>query len=212
MNILNELFEKIFIISSHNTHKRLNKLIPYLKYNNINYEIVISPKQYHLKPDYSVTNITHGAESLISANESIFIKSIIDNYDNICIMEDDIYFSPLYKQNLKEFFNILDPWDVLNLGHHTHTHINFETEIIHPIKSSDVIIGTHCMCYTKKLYPILLEHLEKNIEPLDLFLYKILYNQYRSYMPVKKIFYASSYRLNDDNKIYDYKIYPSEIR
>ena len=74
MNILNQFFEKIYVISSYPTQNRLNELIPFLNKENIQCELVIAPQKKYFKPDYDKTLVNEGSQSLISANESIFLN------------------------------------------------------------------------------------------------------------------------------------------
>jgi hypothetical protein len=91
MNILNQFFKKIYIISSFSTQERIPNLV-----DDINYELIIAPKKKYFDDN--------GAFSLISANESIFLKESYLKSESFCILEDDIWFDINYKEKLNFFF------------------------------------------------------------------------------------------------------------
>ena len=127
MNVLNKYFNNVYVISSYTTHSRLSDLLPFLDNENIQYELIIAPKKKYFKPDYDKTLVNEGAQSLISANESIFLKEKFNKSDTFCIIEDDVFFVDNYIDKLSILFKKLPvDWDILNLGYHEHTPINFK--------------------------------------------------------------------------------------
>jgi hypothetical protein len=216
MNILNDKFDKVFVISSHSTYHRLNNIKDKFHDLGISYELIISPDKRYFD-DYSTIDkiewIGSGNKSLISANESILLKSKIEKYNSICIFEDDVFFTPDYLKMLINFFKELaDDWQILNLGYHAHSNVNMNSKNkVHKIIKDDVIIGTHAVCYRENIYDELLRGFLQNKYPIDWFLYKTIYYKYVSYIPTDKIFCASSYRKHEVDINEDYKLYKSEI-
>tara|TARA_S200002703_G_scaffold126666_2_gene113235 strand:- start:3752 stop:4411 length:660 start_codon:yes stop_codon:yes gene_type:complete len=217
MSILNDKFDKVFVISSHPTYNRLNNINHIFQEFDISYELIISPDKRYFD-DYSLIDkkniwVGSGNKSLISANESILLKSKIEKYKSICVFEDDVFFEKNHLKMLSDFFKELnDDWQILNLGYHAHSNVsvNFSNKV-HRIKKDDVIIGTHVICYKENIFDELLTELSKNKYPIDWFLDKTIYYKYMSYIPTDRIFYASSYRRCECDSDADYKLYKSEI-
>jgi len=211
---MNIYFSKIYVISSYQTQNRLNDLIPFLNKENIQFELIIAPKKKYFKPDYTKTIVNEGAQSLISVNESIFLKEKFIKSESFCVIEDDIFFDDHYSDKLKILFNKLPvDWDILNLGYHAHTPINLklnENGVYYKIKEDDEIVGTHIVVYKQHTVQALLESIENSTVPMDWFL-KNVYSKFNTYTCVDKIFYASSYRGYESDKNLFYKKYKSEI-
>jgi hypothetical protein len=215
MNILNQFFEKIYVISSYPTQNRLNDLIPFLNKENIQYELVIAPKKKYFKPDYNITLANEGNQSLTSVNESIFLKELYIKSDSFCVIEDDVFFDLDYEIKLTNFFNQLpSDWDILNLGYHDHSSINSKmiTDIsYYKLNKNEEIVGTHIISYKKHTVQHLLNVIENSIYPMDWFLTRNVYSQFNTYTCTDKIFYQSSYRSYESDKNESYKKYKSEI-
>ena len=213
MNILNKYFNKVYVISSYATHSRLSDLLPFLDKENIQYELIIAPKKKYFKPDYDKTLVNEGAQSLISANESIFLKESYLKSESFCILEDDIWFDINYKEKLNLFFTgMSNDWEILNLGYHSHTPISFNDNLSYYKLKRDVeIVGTHFVAYKNNVINYTLEKIESNIFPMDWFLSKTIYPNFNTYIYTDKIFYQSSYRSYELDKNESYKKYKSEI-
>ena len=121
MNVLNKYFNKVYVISSYATHSRLSELLLFLDTENIQYELIIAPKKKYFKPDYDKTLVNEGAQSLISANESIFLKESYLKSDSFFIFEDDVNFDVNYVEKFNFFISqIPKKWDIINFGYHAH--------------------------------------------------------------------------------------------
>ncbi len=206
-SILSNYFEKVYVITCFESYERLNTN----SFITDDYELVVAPKQQYFT---SVSeDFCAGAISLALANQSIILKSKLKGYKSICILEDDIFASDNYELKLETFFNTVDNWDILNLGHHVDSTINMspEDKIVHRILETDNIIGTHCMCYKHTVYDYLLKTYETNNMPIDWLMSKNIYRNFKSYTPVDKIFYCSSYRERDKDKNENYKQFESVI-
>lgn len=216
MNILNSFFEKIYVISSYPTQNRLNHLLLFLDKEDIQYELIISPqKKYFKDKNEDDLWIGKGAFSLLSANESIFLKEFYKKSESFCILEDDIYFDIDYKNKLTRVFKKLsNDWDILNLGFHKNTPINnkiVDGDIIYKLQKMEEIVGAHMVVYKKNVVSFVLAELEKNKLPMDWFLTKNVYSNFNTYTCVDKIFYASSLRKAEQNLSDYYTRYESEI-
>lgn len=213
MNVLNKYFNKVYVISSYATHSRLSDLLPFLDKENIQYELIIAPKKKYFKPDYDKTLVNEGAQSLISANESIFLKESYLKSESFCILEDDIWFDINYKEKLNLFFTgMSNDWEILNLGYHPHTPISFNDNLSYYKLKRDVeIVGTHFVAYKNNVINYTLEKIESNSFPMDWFLSKTICPNFNTYICTDKIFYQSSYRSYELDKNKSYKKYKSEI-
>ncbi len=215
MNILNLLFEKIYVISSFSTQDRISDLIQFLNNENIKYELVIAPKKKYFIPNYDKTTLNEGAQSLISVNESIFLKEYHLKSESFCIIEDDIYFDVDYIVKLNKFFaDLPNDWEMLNLGHHDHSFITSKMahdNLYYKVNNIEEIVGTHVVVYKKHIVKLLLELIENCIHPMDWFLTRNIYSNCNTYICVDKIFYASSYREYEFDKNKFYKKYKSAI-
>ncbi len=215
MNILNKCFDKLYIISSYSTQNRIKDLTVYLKQENIKYELIIAPKKKYFKSSLISTFESEAEPSLISANESIFLKESYSKNKSFCIIEDDIYFTDNYTHKFKNFFNSLpDDWDIINIGYHAHSFINHKmdtTKLYYKVVNGEDIVGTHIVAYKNHTVKSILDSIEECVYPLDWFLTKNIYLKFNTYACTDKIFYASSYRHYETDKNEFYKKYKSEI-
>lgn len=204
---MNDVFEKVFVVSSYDTCERLNDLIPLLNKHSIDHQIVIAPKKKYFSDYIGSLWIGSGAVSLISTTESIFLNSIIHKYESICILEDDLFFEYNF-----DFKNLPDNWDIINFGYHSHSSLKDKfNNLYSPIKSDDFIIGTHIMSYKNNTFKFIVDNLYKIDSPIDLFFNKIVYKNFNSYLLKTPHFYASSYRHYENDKNCYYKKYKSSI-
>lgn len=213
MNILNEIFNKIYVITSYPTQNRLNELMSFLNTEHINYELVIAPKKKYFD-DYNDQNILIGKGnfSLLSANESILLKEHYIKSNSFCILEDDILFDISYKQKLKTVIEVLpSDWQILNLGYHAHSSILFDNnDVFKKLNEKDYFVGTHIVGYKSNVVESLLNKIDKNTYPIDVFINNNI-SELSTYTILDKIFYASSFRENEIDKSESYKRYKSEI-
>ena len=209
-HIMNEYFEKIFLISSYATVSRLENTLSVFKREDINVDIVIAPDKRYFGT-YNSAGIWAGkaSKSLMTANESIYLKSKIDKYSSICVFEDDVFFAEDYKKNLECFLGCVPlDWDILNLGFHYMSELNSISEgVYHKISSEDKIVGAHAVAYKSTVYDMIINKLNDNICPIDCFLQDKIYYEVNSYIPNSQIFFASSYREYEPDKDKSYKYY-----
>lgn len=219
MNIINQFFQKVFVISCYPTQERLNDLIPFLNKEEIDFELVIGPRQKYFKMDPTKSLATVGALSLISSNESIYLNAKYRGYKNFCIIEDDIVFVPDYKEKLSLFFEkVPNDWDIINLGYHKNSSVNKKIDINNVFYKlekrdgpyvkglTDEIVGTHFVGYKQETLDTVIETLDKSRFPMDWFLTREIYNKFNVYTCCEKIFYSSSYRNEASRRTKDYII------
>lgn len=217
MNILNQFFNKIYVITSYPTQNRLNDLVFFFNNECIQYELIVAPKKKYFG-DYNDEKLWLGKGnfSLLSANESIFLKESFVKSNTFCVLEDDVFFDLKYKEKLNMFFEYLpNTWNILNLGYHKNTFLNKKidnnSQLYLKLTNNEEIVGTHFMSYKKDVVPFILEKLDSNGYPMDWFLTKTIYSNFNTYTCTDKIFYARSFRETENDKFEFYKKYKSEI-
>ncbi len=207
---MNQYFDKIFLISSFDTQNRLSDISEFLNKENIKYELIIAPKKKY----FNNITIGTGAQSLISVNESIFLKCKLENIKTFCILEDDLQFGENYKKLLDNFMNIVpSTWDILNLGYHVNSkNIVGDLGYCKFQGGKHVIVGTHIVCYKNCVIDLFLNESETtSLHPLDLLLQHTIYPRVDTYTSVDKMFYGGSFRSWTPDKHLFYKKYVSSI-
>jgi len=212
MNILNKTFDKIYLISSFLTQNRYYHLKPILDEQEINVEVVVAPKQKYFTFDVTDSSPNMpGNWSYQSAFESIFLKSKLLNLNNFLILEDDIVFAPDYIEKFERYYSTIPTdWQILHMGYHFYS-TNFNDGIYHKFEGDMTAIGAHAVVYKNDVFDPILELVEKNTLPMDLFLNNTPYKVYNTYVAREKIFYQSSYRHYEEDKNFFYKKYPSAV-
>lgn len=213
MNILNQFFKKIYVISSYATSNRLNDIIPFFEKENIDFELVIAPKRDYFQTDWTKSSKTKGTHSHISATESIFLKESFIKSDSFCIMEDDVFFADDYVNKLKLLFSCLpSDWEVLNPGYHEYTILKSQNaNVFYKLEKGERICGAHIVAYKNNTVPFIMDKLNICRYPMDWFLCDEVYSNFNTYVCLDQIFYGSSYREQENNKHLFYKKYESEV-
>lgn len=113
MNILNDFFDKIFLITtSHETERHVH-IKNFIKENKILIEIIFAPNKkyctfFNYKDFWGGDRFDNNAYiSLTSAYNSIFQNAIFHGYEKILILEDDIFFENDYEINFVDFIKKL---------------------------------------------------------------------------------------------------------
>lgn len=126
-SILNQQFEKIFIITSYATSDRIESISEKLRKDNIIAEFIVSPKNRHFGSfinEPSSIHVVPAAYSLYCSMESIFLLAKMHKYDNMLVFEDDVFFSDNYDIIVYNFMqDVPIDWNILNLGYHRHSTI-----------------------------------------------------------------------------------------
>jgi len=214
VNLLNKIFDQIYIITCPYTQDRLPSLINKLKKEEIQYHLIFAPKKDYLRSAGSKKwPVSKGNRSCWSGNESAFLHAKYYNYNTICIMEDDIYFAKDYKKKLKSFFEkIPNNWEILNLGWHVWNCPKTPNQILEKIEKDSKITGCHITGYRFVLDYIINKWKNcKKAQPTDTFLLKNVFYERISYTANEKMFIQSSIRdYEPDSKKY-YKKYLTQI-
>lgn len=216
--MINSIVDKVFVITTLNSD-RVDYIKSHLNDNNIKYDFFVATNTQLITNDIivqdggDVSNKNHKASiSLISAYTSIIEISRISNFNNICIIEDDCYFSKDWIQKINVFFNHLpNNWDLLNLGYHP----LHDTDTVKKKYNKYVNIPlnwhhtTHCMilkntCYNEMLS---LNNKWRYTLPIDYLFNEIYKNKkFNSYIPTDKFIHQLSIRDTE------YKIDDIDIR
>jgi hypothetical protein len=212
MNILNKTFDRIYLITSFPTINRYYDLKPILDEQEIQVDVVIAPKQKYFTFDVTDSSPNMpGNWSYQSAFESIFVKSKLLNLNNFLILEDDIVLAPDYIEKFTRYYNTIPKdWQILHMGYHFCS-TNFNDGIYHKFEGDMTAIGAHAVVYKNDVFDPILELVETNKIPIDLFLNFNLYKDYNTYVAREKMFYQSSYRHYEGDKTFFYKKYPSAV-
>lgn len=202
--MLDEYFDKVCIITTMDSH-RVDYTRNQLKKAGIKKYEFITSVDFRII-DERFQTIVHQQVipqryMSLSANHIGIVQSAIyNNYNNVCICEDDIFFKPDYKRKLKKFMDsIPNDWDVLNLGY-----LNDEMQIT-PInkyvyKQAGTYWGAQCVVYKNTIYKTLIDVYYKfncNISP-DWFGREVC-KLYNVYIPVEHFIYQVSRDYGDYN-------------
>lgn len=219
MNILNEVFDQVYIITCPYTQDRLPSLMEKLKKEKINYHLIFAPRKEYLKRvtyakyTFDEWSVSRGNRSCWSGNESAFLHAKHNNYNTICIMEDDIYFAKDYKKKLKVFFEeVPHDWEILNLGWHVWNYPQDLNPIYERIEANSKITGCHIIGY-RFVLDYMIDKWEncKEPRPTDNFLLESVFHERISYTAKEKMFIQSSIRDNEPDSNMYYKMYPTQI-
>lgn len=212
MNILNKMFDKIYVIVSFATQNRYHDFNKKLKSEQIDVEWIVAPKQKYFLQQWSddAPNLP-GNWSHQSAFESIFLKSKLLELNNVLILEDDVIFDNQYLEKFERYYlTVPDDWQVLNMGYHFHS-IQVESDIYYKFNHDGFLIGTHAIAYKNETFNTILNELDTCTYPIDIFLSKYIYKKFNTYVAAEKMFYQSSYRSYEGDKDASYKKYISAV-
>lgn len=208
ISYLNSLVNKVYIISSPLTTDRIPRLKKMLKSLGIYYTMYIAPCQSNFL-DYSTTEkdlwVGRGSQSLLMANYNIidFCKST--NVNSVCILEDDVIFEDEFESDIIDFsMNTPNDWQILNLGYHEESKINFSSKFSHKFSEQDNVVASHAVCYNRDVYNDVLNAIKSDNVPMDWVLRRNIYHKTRSYGPVKVLARQLSHRqhMNQEGKLY----------
>jgi len=212
--MLSKFTNKTYGIVSYATYE--DRYSDFEKTLNNSFELVVAPKQKYFSIDDVEFN--KGAKSLISANESIFLKEKLIKNETFMIVEDDILLVDNYENLLESLFNeIPTDWDILSIGYHVNTPLNIiklENSNLpyYKLIPYEEIVGTHALIYKKSVVDFILNEVESINEPWDWFLFKRVYPKFNTYISTQKIVYQQSYREIEIDKNAYYKKFKSKIK
>lgn len=164
-------FDKVFLINLKKRTDRLNNFIDQVnKFDLGKFEVFEAIDSTDKKSEELNIHFSPGAYGLITTNIEILKKSIEENYETICIIEDDCVF----KDNISEintYYNFLpSDWDILYFGGNH----NYNAGVPEPIEINEHTIKlqhsytTHFICIKRHMFEKLIEDFSKFSNPLDL--------------------------------------------
>lgn len=173
MNILNKLFERIYIITTSIQTDRHSYIKRLAREENLQCDIKFAPNRKYCK-DFENLDLWGGMRSdnsaytsLTSTYYSIFSESLYHEYNNILVFEDDIKFENDYGRKIVDFMqNVPNDWCFLNLGHHESKNIPCGWKVYYLnsyISRVDVSWTTHSVAFKgKEMFQKLLNRMDNN--------------------------------------------------
>ena len=185
MKTLNDFFSKIYCI---NLDRRPDRWEESLKeFERLNIDV------------NRVSAIDGGASGLTQTNYNILNEAILNNYENILILEDDVKFIDCFYEKFNNKMGYLPKdWDLLYLGGCNETsgsniqiitgdkNIEFNVKTCKSLdyeicKTKNNTIVTHAVGINLKFYRILIDAITKKItEPIDL-IQEVLHSRHNVY-------------------------------
>jgi len=160
MNVINEYFDKVYVITTSIETDRQSYISNYLNKNNIIYNLRTSVpytflQNYPIRDLWNSDRITNSKEiSLCLCYLSIFKECLYNKTYKILILEDDIVFENDYIEKFIKFMSsVKDNWDILNFGYH---HKKYESgwkyfEVDEFVSDAEVSWTTHMVAFNKEI-------------------------------------------------------------
>lgn len=203
MNVLNEVFEKVFVITTLNDVERTDYIKELLDSINLNYEFFTAPNSFYIKNNindysyYPVECAPPEVYSLLTANQCILSNCIYNNINSVLIIEDDIKIENNWEELFLEFIKTIpNDWGIVNMGKHysdTENRLQLVNDVYNiPIDIwNTVCVGFRGIVTMKKTLDCIIQ----TTCPLDA-IYGKVYREsgIKCYSIVKKIFSQQSYR------------------
>ena len=217
MNILNQYFDKIYVITSYFHKPRIQYINELFKKENIKFDF-----HYAVHPDFLSDSIVDDyikyleyldqkdtlptSKYRVSATIShlqVLRQFQYSGYNNVLIFEDDVSFEIDYQNKLKRFFdNVPSDWDMLNLGRNYTYQDNTVEKYTQFVNIPKDLYGAHAYTFSKNRVEEFCESLE-NPHQLpwgpDTHYIKMYKEGYKCYCPSEFIFSALSTHFKDSN-------------
>jgi GR25 family glycosyltransferase involved in LPS biosynthesis len=217
MNVLNQYFDKVYVITSYFHKPRIQYINELFKKENIKFDF-----HYAVHPDFLSDSIVDDyikyleyldqkdtlptSKYRVSATIShlqVLRQFQYSGYNNVLIFEDDVSFEIDYQNKLKIFIdNVHSDWDILNLGrNYTYEDSNVQ-EYNQFVNIPKDLYGAHAYAFSKNRIEEFCEYLEKphqlpwGPDPHYVKMYK---EGYKCYCPSEFIFGALSTHFKDSN-------------
>lgn len=191
--MLNNYFKEIYVITTQGSD-RVSYIKKHLEENNINFKFWVSPNFEIIDDRFrSLVHPTVSNQrymSLTSAASSIIEMARISNFENVCILEDDCFFTPNWKIEFENFMaTVPTNWNILNLGF-----LDNSRHLININSYVNQIVGQYwgcqCVVFNKNIFDHFLSiyNSNKGNIPYD-WITREIYSikLYKSYTPIKKI-------------------------
>lgn len=154
--MLDKYFEKVYVITTFDS-ERVDYCKKQMEKAGVkNYEFITSV-DYKIIDNRFQTCVHQNVPaqkymSLCANNISLIQSAIYNRYNNICICEDDVFFSDDYKKQIKLFLdNVPDDWDMLNMGYLSNIY-TFPNINEYVLKQTNNYWGCHCVAYKNTIY------------------------------------------------------------
>jgi GR25 family glycosyltransferase involved in LPS biosynthesis len=218
MNVLNEFFQKVFVVTTLNDVERTGYIKRLFSSIGLTYEFFTAPNSFYIKNtinDYSYYPdecAPPEVYSLLTANQSILSNCIYNNIDSVLIIEDDIKLENGWENLFLEFIKTVpDDWGILNMGKH-YSDTENRLQLVNGIYNIPIDIwNTVCVGFREIItMKKTLDYILQTTCPLDAIYGKVYReSEIKCYSPVKKIFSQLSYR---EKHVIDWNINKDDYR
>lgn len=217
MNVLNQYFDKIYVITSYFHKNRIKYINELFTKENIKFDF-----HYAVHPDFLDNNLTEEylkylkdinqkdtlptSKYRVSATIShlqVLRQFQYSNYKNVLVFEDDVSFECNYQKKLINFINNVPvDWDILNLGRnytYKDTHVEKYIQFVDIPKD---LYGAHAYAFSRNKieeYCEYLEHPHQLPWGPDTHYVKMYKSKYKCYCPSEFIIGALSTHFKDLN-------------
>lgn len=159
MNVINQYFDKVYVITTALETNRQFYILNYLYENDIIYNLRTSVphtflQNYKIRDLWGSDRTTNSKEtSLCLCYLSIFKECLYNKTFKILILEDDIIFEDNYIDKFIRFMSsIKDDWNILNFGFH---HKKYDSgwkyfEVNKFVSDAEVSWTTHMVAFNKE--------------------------------------------------------------
>lgn len=158
MNILNQYFDKIFVITCHDFIERQNYIKEHFNKNNISFEFYISTDKKLFVND----SLSNSERSLINSHLNCVKTANIRGYNRILICEDDVNFIDNLEGLFKDFIDIVpNDWYYLQLGNQFWAkHWLRRRFVKQNLYKFEWGTGSHCIAINSSAYEMSIKRME----------------------------------------------------
>lgn len=196
--MLNDYFDKIYVINLKRREDRLLKFDRLSKKYNFYYEIFEALDKKNIDNDFTYNNIKitepygdyyyfSGQVGCLISHLEILKKCKAENVAKALIFEDDVNFCEGFENKLRDFMNSINQnWQFLYLSGSLPKFIRH----YHLYSKVSSILTTHSYSLKREIYDDVIKHLEKNIfkKPVDL-CYTDLQSTFNTYVAMPFLTY-----------------------
>lgn len=219
MNVLNQYFDKIYVITSYFHKARIEYIKELFHKENIKFDFHYAvhpdfldeyPLHAYLKylKDNNQSDTLPSSKYRISASIShlqVLRQFQYSNYKNVLIFEDDVTFENDYQNKLLNFMNSLpNNWDILNLGRNYSYNDDQVIKFNNLVNIPKNLYGAHAYVFSRNKIEEFCEYFEDTKQlPYgpDPHFVKMYNGKYKCYCPSEYIIGALSTHFRDSNFI-----------
>ena len=150
MSIVNNFFDKVYVLSIKRLTKRQEHIKKHFKERNIEFEFVFGFDKDTLNMNEYNINKKKKLDSFQIANilshKCVWEEILKNNYENCLICEDDVFLPDFFENKFSQFIKNLDnKWDILQFGWQPYKYIPKGNNINKYVrKNLSFIAGAHC--------------------------------------------------------------------